>query len=73
MPWSYDKDTQQWVKDTIGWYLNKEVFINDTCKTLTAGGMVLNVRIKNDLPLNNRLIPDNFNETDESYNLYITS
>ena len=35
--------------------------------------MVLTVIIKNDLPLNNRVIPDNFNETDESYNLYVTS
>ena len=35
--------------------------------------MVLTVRIKHDLPLNNRLIPDGFNETDESYNLYVTS
>ncbi len=35
--------------------------------------MVLTVRIKNDLPLNNRVIPDEFRDTDESYTLYAIS
>lgn len=31
------------------------------------------MKIKHDLPLNNRLLPDDLNETDESYTLNITS
>jgi hypothetical protein len=27
MPPSYDPDTQKWVRDTIGWFVNKEIFI----------------------------------------------
>ena len=27
MPPSYDSDTQKWVRDTIGWFVNKEIFI----------------------------------------------
>ena len=33
----------------------------------------MNINIRHDMPLNNRLIPDEFNETDESYSLYANS
>ncbi len=34
MPSSYDPDTQQWVRDTLAWYLNHHVFIHDDCQQL---------------------------------------
>ena len=73
MPPSYDPDTQKWVRDTLAWYLNHHVFIHDDCQQLQSGGMNLNVKIRGDLPLNNRVIPDELKDTDESYNLYVVS
>ena len=31
MPPSYDPDTQLWVRNTLAWYVDKEIFINDSC------------------------------------------